>query len=29
MQLEDNIKMNLRDVGCDTEYQIDLAQDRE
>ena len=26
---EDNIKMNLREVGCDTGNWIDVAQDRE
>ena len=26
---EDNIKMNLRDVGCDPGEWIDLAEDRD
>ena len=26
---EDNIKMNLRDMGCDTEDWLDLAEDRD
>jgi hypothetical protein len=26
---EDNIKMDLREIGCDDMYGIDLAQDRD
>ena len=28
-RLEDNIKMDLREVGCDPEEWIDLAEDRD
>jgi len=29
LRWEDNIKMNLQDVGCGGMYWIDLAQDRD